>query len=153
LAVVIRSASFQSSKFVTQSWIVFLVSGSLALGIETFHARWIGFSVVAAASVSFVYLALFSMQKWLQAILTNRFLVYTGTISYGIYLLERIPLDVAKVLHLDKHPFLSLALTTGATYALAAVSWKFLERPFLKLKRNFEAKKIPLDQAPVELVA
>jgi peptidoglycan/LPS O-acetylase OafA/YrhL len=153
LAVVIRSASFYPSKFVTQAWILFLVSVPLALGIEIFHARWIGFSVVAAASISFVHLALFSKQKWLQAILTNRFLVYTGTISYGIYVLEKIPLDVAKVLHLDKHPFLCLALTTGAAYALAAVSWKFLEQPFLKLKRNFEAKKLPVDRAPVELVA
>jgi peptidoglycan/LPS O-acetylase OafA/YrhL len=153
LAVVMRSPRFHPSKFVTKAWILFLVSVPLALGIEIFHARWIGFSVVAAASVSFVYLALFSTQTWFQAILTNRFLVYTGTISYGIYLLEKIPLDVVKVLHLDKHPFLCLSLTTGATYVLAAISWKFLERPFLKLKRNFEARKLPVDRAPVELVA
>lgn len=153
LAVVVRSAGFQPSRFLTRAWILFLVSVPLALGIEIFHARWIGFSVVAAASVSFVYLALFSTQKWLQAILTNRPLVYTGTISYGIYILEKIPLDVAKVLHLDGHPFLSLALTTAATYTLATVSWKFLEKPFLKLKRYFETEEIRLDQAPVELVA
>jgi len=153
LAVVVRSAGFYPSKFVTRAWILFLVAVPLALGIEIFHARWIGFSVVAAASVSFVYLALFSMQKWLQAILTNRPLVYTGTISYGIYVLEKIPLDVAKVLHLDKHPALSLVLTTGATYTLAAVSWRFLEKPFLKLKRHFETEKIHVDQAPGGLVA
>jgi peptidoglycan/LPS O-acetylase OafA/YrhL len=153
LAVVIRSADFHPSKFVTRAWILFLVSAPLALGIEIFHARWIGFSVVAAASVSFVYLALFSMQKWLRAILTNRPLVYTGTISYGIYILEKIPLDVVKVLHLDAHPLLSLALTTGATYTLATVSWNFLEKPFLKLKRNFETEEVHLDEAPVELVA
>jgi peptidoglycan/LPS O-acetylase OafA/YrhL len=153
LAVVTRSASFHSSKFVRLAWILFLVSVPLALGIEAFHERWIGFSVIAAASVSFIYLVLFSTQKWLQAILTNRFLLYTGTISYGIYLLEKIPLDVVKVLHLEKHPFPSLALTTGATYALAVASWSFLEKPFLKLKRNFEAKKIHADHAPAELVA
>ena len=153
LAVVIRSPGFHPSKFVTRAWILFLVSVPLALGIEIFHARWIGFSVVAAASVSFVYLALFSAQKWLQAILTNRPLVYTGTISYGIYILEKIPGDVVKVLHLDGLPFLSLAFTTCATYSLAAISWKFLEKPFLRLKRNFETEKVHLDPAPVELVA
>jgi len=142
LALVIRSQNFLPSKFLKQAWIMLLVSMPLALAIETFHARWIGFSVIAAASVAFVYLALFSMQSWLRVILTNRLLVYTGTISYGIYLLEKIPLDVAKILHLLKYPFLSIALTTGATYAIAALSWKFLEKPFLKLKRNFEAKKI-----------
>ncbi|MGA9304879.1 MAG: hypothetical protein WBW31_05670, partial [Candidatus Sulfotelmatobacter sp.] len=153
LAVVIRSADFHPSKFVTRAWILFLVSVPLALGIEVFHARWIGFSVVAAASVSFVYLALFSKQKWLRAILTNRSLVYTGTISYGIYILEKIPVDVVKVLHLDGHPLLSLTLTTGATFTLAAVSWKFLEKPFLKLKRNFDTGEVHLDHVPVELAA
>src|ERR1700722_9761288 len=105
LALVIRSNKFVPSRFLKQAWIMLLGSVVLALAIVMFHARWIGTSVIAAASVSFVYLALFSTQKWLQAILTNRFLVYTGTISYGIYVLEKIPLDVVEVLHLDKHPF------------------------------------------------
>jgi peptidoglycan/LPS O-acetylase OafA/YrhL len=142
LALVIRSASFLPSKFVSQAWILFLISAPLALVIETFHARWIGFSFIAAASVSFVYVALFSKQRWLRALLTNRFLVYTGTISYGIYLLEKIPLDAAKAFHLDQHPFLALTITTAATYVMASLSWRILEKPFLRLKRFFEAKKV-----------
>jgi peptidoglycan/LPS O-acetylase OafA/YrhL len=142
LALVIRSASFLPSKFVTRAWILFLVSAPLALLIETFHARWIGFSLIAAASVSFVYLALFSTNRGLHALLTNRFLVYTGTISYGIYLLEKIPLDAAKAFHLDQHPFLALPITTAATYVMASLSWRILEKPFLRLKRFFEAKKV-----------
>jgi peptidoglycan/LPS O-acetylase OafA/YrhL len=153
LAVVVRSGSFLPSKFVTQAWITFLVSAPLALVIETFHARWIGFSLIALASVSFIYLALFSTQSWLQALLTSRFLVYTGTISYGIYLLQKIPLDVAKTFHLDKHPLLALPIATAATYAMAAVSWNLLEKPFLRLKRFFEAKPVCLDEAPERLVS
>jgi len=140
LALVIRSPSFLPSQYVTGAWITFLVAVPLALLIETFHARWIGFSFTAMASVSFVYLALFSTQRWLHALLTNRFLVYTGTISYGIYLLQKIPLDAAKTFHLDSHQFLALPITTVATYAMAALSWNFLEKPFLKLKRFFEAR-------------
>jgi peptidoglycan/LPS O-acetylase OafA/YrhL len=117
------------------------VSVPLALLIESHHARWIGFSVIAAASVSFVYLALFSTNRGLRALLTNRFLVYTGTISYGIYLLEKIPLDIVKAAHLDKHPLLAFLLATTATYALASLSWKLLEQPFLRFKRFFEGKK------------
>jgi peptidoglycan/LPS O-acetylase OafA/YrhL len=138
LAIVIRSARFLPSKFVTSAWIVLLVSFPLALLIESFHARWIGFSVVVAASISFVYLALFSIQKWFRMLLTNRFLVYTGTISYGIYLLEKIPLDIARMFHLDRHPLLALPITIAATYALASLSWIILERPFLRLKRFFD---------------
>ena len=138
LAIVLRSEGFLPAKFVTRAGIVFLVAAPLALLIETFHARWIGFSFVALASVSFVYVALFSQHTWLRAILTNRFLVYTGTISYGMYLLQKIPLDAARTFHLDRHPFAALPITTVATYALATLSWNLLEKPFLKLKRFFE---------------
>jgi len=153
LAIVIRAAGFVPSKFVARAWVVFLISAPLALAVETLHARWIGFSVIALASVSFVYLALFSTQKWLHALLTNRFLVYTGTISYGIYLLQKIPLDAAKAFHLDRHQFLALPLTTAATYAMAALSWNLLEKPFLKLKRFFEPSTNRPTQANGELLS
>ena len=152
LALLVRSRSFLPSKFVTWAWITLLVSAPLALLMDTFHARWIVFSLVALAAVSFVYLALFSAQKWLQAILTNRVLVYTGTISYGIYLLQKIPLDTAKTFHLDQHQFLALPITTATTFALAALSWNLLEKPFLRLKRFFEVGKISPDQTTGELI-
>jgi peptidoglycan/LPS O-acetylase OafA/YrhL len=141
LALVIRSVSFAPSKFLTPAWIAFLVSALLALVIEmAFHAKWIVFSLTALASVSFIYLALFSTQKWLQFVLTNPFLVYTGTISYGIYLLQKIPLDAAKTFHLDGHQFLALPATAAATYAMAALSWNLLEKPILRMKRLFEPR-------------
>jgi peptidoglycan/LPS O-acetylase OafA/YrhL len=152
LALVIRSSTFVAAKFVTHAWIAFLVAAPLALVLEAFNARWIGFSLIAAASVSFVYLALFSTQKWLQALLTSRVLVYTGAISYGIYLLQKIPLDATKSFHLDRHAFLALPLTAAATYAMAALSWNLLEKPFLRLKRFFEARPVDSDLVPGGLV-
>jgi peptidoglycan/LPS O-acetylase OafA/YrhL len=147
LALVIRSVSFSPSKFLTPAWIMLLISAPLALMIETaFHARWIVFSFTALASVSFVYLSLFSTQKWLRSVMTNRLLVFTGTISYGIYLLEKIPLDAARSFHLDKHGLLALPVTAAVTYAMAAVSWNVLEKPVLKLKRFFAPRTIPLGQ-------
>jgi peptidoglycan/LPS O-acetylase OafA/YrhL len=139
LALIVRSISFVPSRFVAGAWITLLVSASLAIMIDTLlHARWIVFSFVALASVSFVYLALFSKQGLLQALLTNRFLDYTGTISYGIYLLEKIPHDVVKAFHLEKYPFLAFLITAAATYAMAVLSWNLLEKPFLRLKRFFD---------------
>jgi peptidoglycan/LPS O-acetylase OafA/YrhL len=138
LALAVRSGSFVPAKFLTGAWVALLVSAPLAFLIDTLHARWIVFSLVALASVSFVYLALFSPQKWLQAILTNRFLIYTGTISYGIYLLQKIPLDAAKAFHLDRHQYLALPVTAAVTYLMALLSWNLLEKPFLRLKRFFD---------------
>jgi peptidoglycan/LPS O-acetylase OafA/YrhL len=148
LALALSSSSFVPTKYVMQAWIALLVSAPLALILQ---ARWIVFSFVALASVSFVYLALFSKQRWFQSILTSRFLVYTGTISYGIYLLQKIPVDAAKAFHLDRHGFLVLPITAAATYALAALSWNLLEKPFLRLRRFFEVSTVRSDRAPEAL--
>jgi peptidoglycan/LPS O-acetylase OafA/YrhL len=154
LALVIRSASFSPARWVTPVWIALLVSAPLALVTEmAFHARWIVFSFTALASVSFIYLALFSTQRWLQALLANRLLVYTGTISYGIYLLQKIPLDLAKTVGLDKHQFLALPITTAATYAMAALSWNVLEKPILRLKRFFKPKTVEASRVSPELLS
>jgi peptidoglycan/LPS O-acetylase OafA/YrhL len=138
LALIVRSSNFAPSRFVTGAWITLIASAPLALVIDGPYTRWIVFSLVTLASVSFVYLALFSKESWLEAILTNRFLVYTGTISYGIYLLEKIPADFVKAFHLGKPPILGFSITAVATYALAVLSWNLLEQPFLRLKRFFD---------------
>lgn len=142
LALVVRSSSFIPSRWVTGAWITLIASAPLALTIDAPHTRWVVFSLVAFASASFVYLALFSKEGWLQAILTNRFLVYTGTISYGIYLLEKIPADFIKAVHLGKHPILAFSITAGATYAMAILSWNLFEKPLLRLKRFFDVTAI-----------
>ncbi len=142
LALLFRSKGFVPSRWIKVAWIALFASASFAVVTETLDARWIGFSFVALASASFVYVALFSEQRLLKAILTNRALVYTGTISYGIYLLEKIPLDIVKELHLEAHALLAFSMTTGATFVLATLSWNLLERPFLSLKRFFRQPAI-----------
>jgi len=141
LALLLRSEEFTPSKFVKYAWIGFLIAAPLAVFVDTFHARWIVFSLTAIASVSLVYLALFTEAKWFQGITTNRFLVYTGVISYGIYLLEKIPLDVVKAFHLDHYQLLALLITTAATYAIATLSWNLIEKPVLKCKRFFVSRQ------------
>jgi peptidoglycan/LPS O-acetylase OafA/YrhL len=125
----------------------------LAFALEALGARWLVFSLTALASAAFLYLALFSSQRWLHAVLTARFVVYTGTISYGLYLLHKVPLDVAQALHFDRHPALALIVALGTAYALAVVSRRWFEQPFLRLKRLFEPKAHRAELAPVQLVA
>ena len=74
--------------------------------------------------------------------MTNRFLVFTGAISYGLYLLHKIAIGIAETLHFDRHPFLLLPVILVLSYALAVLSWNVLEKPFLKLKRFFEAERV-----------
>jgi peptidoglycan/LPS O-acetylase OafA/YrhL len=152
LALVVRADNFAPSKFIKVAWVSLIITAPLAFATEALEARWVVHSLIAVASASFVYLALFSPQKLLQAGLTNRFLVYTGTISYGLYLLHKIPFDLARTFHLDRAPFLVMPVLLVACYVTAALSWNLLEKPFLKLKRFFELHRSPLDRGKCQFV-
>jgi peptidoglycan/LPS O-acetylase OafA/YrhL len=137
LALVVRSADLQPSKYVKQAWILFAATLAAAFISEDLDGRWLAFTMVAVAAASFIFLALYSEQQWLQALLKNRFLIYSGKISYGLYLLHKIPADLAQTFHLDNRPFLLLPVIFVGAYVLAALSWRLLESPFLGLKRFF----------------
>jgi peptidoglycan/LPS O-acetylase OafA/YrhL len=155
LALAIRAQDFVSSRFIRSAWIALSIAAPSAFVAVALHASWIAFSFTALASTSFVYLAMFSSHKSFQLVLTNRFLVYTGTISYGLYLVHKIPFDAAQGFHLDRHSLLVLPIAILASYALAAVSWNLLEKPFLRLKRFFEPRPLHPDVAspPVIVLA
>ena len=141
LALLVRSVNFEPSRWCSPAWISFVVAAPLALVAESFGARWITFTFTALASAAFIYLAMFSPQRWLQTLLASRFLIYTGIISYGLYLLHKIPFGVVQVLHLDRrYSWLPLPFILAASYALAALSWNLLEKPFLSQKRFFQSK-------------
>jgi peptidoglycan/LPS O-acetylase OafA/YrhL len=137
LATAVRSNDFVPSRFVKTAWIVLCITLPLAFWTEAIQAEWIVFSMSALASASLVYLSLFSSQKWLHAVVKNRFVVYTGTISYGLYLLHKLPFDLGATEHFDKYPLISAPILFAAAYGIAALSWNFLEKPFLNLKRYF----------------
>ena len=139
LALAVRSDDFLPSKFIKPAWISLFIAMPLAFLAEAFDARWMVFSLTAAASTSFVYLSLFSSHKWLRAAMTNKAIVYTGTISYGLYLLHKIPFDMAQAFHLDGNPFLMAPVGLVAAYGMAVLSWNLLETPFLRLKRLVES--------------
>jgi peptidoglycan/LPS O-acetylase OafA/YrhL len=151
LALFVRERGFAASKYLTYAWIGLLVAVPLAFLAQAFGMTSIVYSFTALASVSFIYLSLYSPQRWLQAIMNNRFLVYTGTISYGLYLLHKISFGAVKTLHLDRNPYLPWIVAFLLSYALAVISWNVLEKPFLRLKRYFEFQPFPaaLSKEPV----
>lgn len=142
LASLVQSPAFDPSRFTRLAWTCLLVAAPLAVAFNAMNVLWAVLSFTAIAAAGFIYLALFSTQRWLRAVLTNRLLVYTGTISYGLYLLHKIPFDVAQTFHLDRYPALTLLFGLAAAYTMATLSWNFLERPFLRLKRYFVSQKV-----------
>lgn len=147
LALLVRSGSFVAARLLKGAWILLVVAAPLAFITELLGARWIVFSFTALASAAFVYVCMFSSQKLLQVVMKNRFLIYTGTISYGLYLLHKIPIGMVEAAHLERHTYLLLPIIIVTSYVLAALSWNLLEKPFLKLKRYFESKPLRMDPA------
>ena len=137
LALVVRADNFRGSRFTRLAWVSLLLASPLAVWADVPGSRWIVHSLAVVAAASLVYVALFSSAKWLQRVMTNRALVYTGTISYGLYLLHKIPFDAAKYLHISGAPFLETPVIVAVTLAIATLSWNLLEKPFLSLKRWF----------------
>jgi len=138
LALVLRSSTFLPARFVKPVCLSLFVALPLVFVAEAFHARWITYSLSAVASTAFVYVSLFSTQKWFRLAMTTRTLTYTGRISYGLYLLHKIPFDAVQRFHFDLRPFLSLMIGFAASYALAILSWNLLEKPILGLGRFFD---------------
>ena len=149
LSLLVRDREFIPVSFLRRAWILFVVAALLALISQKLNATWIVFSFTALASVAFVYLAMFSPQPWFQAVLHNRFLIFTGTISYGLYLLHKIPVDLAQSLHLDRYPGLAFPVIFAAAFLLAFLSWNLLEKPFLGLKRFFRSAPSAPDTAAI----
>jgi peptidoglycan/LPS O-acetylase OafA/YrhL len=148
LALLVRSPNFLGARFLKHAWIALSIAAPLALATEALNLRWVVFSASTMASAAFVYVSLFSGQRWLRQVLASRFLAYTGMISYSLYLLHKIPFDMAQAFHLDEHPALAMPVLLIASYAAAALSWNLLEKPFLRFKRFFESRPVGLGRRP-----
>ena len=139
VAILVRKSRFAPGRLLKVAWVVFLVAVPLAITTAAYEVMWLAFSMAAAASAAFVYLGLFEASAWFRALVTNRFLIFTGTISYALYLLHKIPDDAFKRLHWkEAHPVLGFWTIVFISYMLAVASRYLLEKPFLNLKRFFE---------------
>lgn len=68
----------------------------------------------------------------------NKFLIYTGKISYGLYCFHGISItgiDLAiKHFHIEMSQYLIAAVAFCTNYFFATISYIFFEKPFLRLK-------------------
>ena len=102
------------------------------------------YPAIAAGSAAIVMAALGS-GKIAGGLMLNRGLIYLGKISYGLYIYYRFAISLALMACAlaDRGKYGRGGLLVRATLsfalcvALAAVSYRWLERPFLALKRRF----------------
>jgi peptidoglycan/LPS O-acetylase OafA/YrhL len=92
----------------------------------------------------------------LKPMLANPIARYVGSISYGMYLLHMLALNVVRRVlpsYLQLPPLL-FPLALGVTIAVASISFRFYERPFLRLKNWFRVQpKRPDHAAEPEVTA
>lgn len=131
-----------------------LATGGLVGLAVALHAPWPGFdrsgllawvvapSVTALAAASVISRALARPDR--SGVLTLPILTGLGRISYGLYLFhyfvpQAFNLYVPFVAGLTEGPekVLRLVIWTGVSVALAAASWRWIEKPALRLKSGF----------------
>lgn len=73
---------------------------------------------------------------------SNRRLVYVGKISYGLYLYHfPVYMFVASFFYhyaISIHPIILLLIKLSTTFLIAALSWRFIEKPLLELKKQIK---------------
>ncbi len=108
--------------------------------------RVFGYSVVAVGCAAIVALVVFSRGTRATAPLRFGWLTYLGKLCFGLYLLHR-PADtvVSAIGHRlgIQHDLWMLIPKVGVAIVFATVSWRFIERPFLRLKDRFATSRHP----------
>lgn len=108
--------------------------------------RVLGYSVVAVGCASVVALVILHRGRAATALLRWSPLTYCGKLCFGLYLLHR-PADTfvsaaATRLGIDADLWL-LPLKVAVALVLATLSWRLIERPFIRIKDRFASAKHP----------
>jgi peptidoglycan/LPS O-acetylase OafA/YrhL len=105
----------------------------MSLGHDT-HWGWALILPLVTIGCLFVFLAIYGSACRL---LTWTPLVYLGKISYGLYVFHALAIQFSPRLAIPGLPFGRTISAFLLTVILAALSYQFLERPFLRLKDRF----------------
>jgi peptidoglycan/LPS O-acetylase OafA/YrhL len=108
--------------------------GSLMLiRTNAFHFA-VGYTAVSVATVVFIAVALTGQR--IASVLSGRSIVATGRISYGLYLWHLPVFGAVFKFGAPLPRALQMVAAVGLTFATAVLSYRFVEKPFLRLKRR-----------------
>ncbi len=110
----------------------------LFVGFYGDHTDWrslFGYPLAGLACVLLLFAVLRPQGDWTPGPV-GRCCIYLGRISYGLYVYHLVALEVVSRLP-SRPPVITLALAMALTVTLAAISYRLLELPFLRLKERF----------------
>ncbi len=106
--------------------------------------RSVGYTIIDLSCAAVLAYLVHFPGTALSVALRWRPLVYTGQISYGLYLLHLPASWVARrFFGVQGHSMASVPITFIAAFLAASLSWKFLERPILLLKERIGSTNSP----------
>lgn len=152
LAVIIRTVDVdkwrEHAKFIAVGLLPSIVVLAIASRLDrrSDFDRVFGYTIVAIGCAAIVSLVILSRDQRSTFPLRMKWLTYLGKLCFGLYLLHR-PADtivtaIAHRLNFDRELWL-LIPKIGVAIAFASISWRFIERPFLKLKSKFATARHP----------
>jgi peptidoglycan/LPS O-acetylase OafA/YrhL len=126
------------SRFYFMAAILSVVAILLLPGTDStaFHLM-ILYPCIGIASVSILCIALKSEEGTLNKILCGNILVFLGKISFGLYVFHNACIFLTEYLFRGSANILIAGGSLMLTIIVATMSYYFLERRFLRMKKNF----------------
>jgi peptidoglycan/LPS O-acetylase OafA/YrhL len=139
-----RSVGTRTAAFLNSILVPFSVIGLLGVGIFLHWGQKIyqmaGHFASAVAAFVIIFDLVLNPSSKLRPLLENRVLRWFGAISYGLYLWH-LPIQEAmkdyEWIERTFGKFGQAAILNGASILISAVSFRFIERPILRLKNHF----------------
>ena len=127
-----------------------LASLALIVLLLPWGAATCAFGIALASACSGWLIISIYENNWLERLLSFAPFAYTGKISYGWYLWHYPALSLTHHIRFGgwRQHLLTIA-AVGGSYAIAALSFAYVEKPFLKWKRRFETEPAPSASQPV----
>lgn len=144
LGIVISSGLIEdkAKAVLSKSLVVIAPLAAVALLGFVAFSRWddpgmfyLGYIIVETLTVVVILDVLLNSRSILRKLLAIKWLVWVGTISYGIYLWH-YPIDRA-MRALGYHRLAVITIGSLITLIVSAISYYYLERPILKTKKRF----------------
>lgn len=127
-------------------------------GMGTRPMSTLGFTCLALFYASALMIAMVSPQGWLSRAFRARWLMWLGTIAYGLYLFHVITLTVIFRILLHQPPamangfdILTALSALVVTLCLAQLSWKYFESKLVQLGHRFTYGSRTSTRSPVPL--
>jgi peptidoglycan/LPS O-acetylase OafA/YrhL len=140
LGIALASGLIQPQKINALKWLTPLTL--IALGAFAWLSHWndfamayYGFIVVAVLAAILVLDLMTASSVWLKNLLSQRWLVWIGSISYGVYLWHYVVDRVMSEMGFRGATVLTFG--TLITFAIASASYYAIEKPILRLKKRF----------------